>query len=163
MGGVETGRRQRYHGFEFLQRQRSGGIPAIGDGILDSLAFSLRGKSETLLLRKTWKLEGILPVSLNRNRSKTVPVLPLAGFGNTSSRSRGACAELVSDAAASEARRRFANGRSTQKRAPSPLAGSLCRRISIASATTPVKLVLKGPVPGHHADNTCESFLDKPG
>jgi hypothetical protein len=37
---------------------------------------ALRGKSETLLLQMTGKLEGSWPVSLDRKRSKTVPVLP---------------------------------------------------------------------------------------
>ena len=37
---------------------------------------TFQGKSETLLLRLTWNLKGNQPVSPDRSRSKTVPVLP---------------------------------------------------------------------------------------
>jgi hypothetical protein len=41
-----------------------------------SRAESLRGKSETLLLRLTWQLRENLPVGTHRRRGKTVPILP---------------------------------------------------------------------------------------
>ena len=38
--------------------------------------------------------------------------------------------------------------------------GMIPRTLAIAAATTKFKLLLNGPVPGHHACNTCGGFFD---